>query len=348
MAKSRSVLFIGNFLPGKSPPIALSLAQALAKGGWQTYTTSQYHFRPLRIANMLLDAYRLRKLYSVASVDVFSGAAFIWADLVTRLLRWLKKPIILVLHGGNLPSFAERHPQRIEHLFARASVIISPSQYLISHLEQYAAPHKTIQLIPTAVDTKMYEFRVRQAIAPKLVWLRAFDKLYNPTMALHVIAQLLEQFPKATLTMVGRVKDESFEECKTLAMQLGIESAVTIKQFIPKEKVPSQLNEGDIFINTTTVDNTPVSVIEAMACGLCVVSTNVGGIPFLLDDEVDALLVNSGDIEAMAQAISRLLQDQELSQRLSENGNNKVRSFDWHIVLSQWQHVLDETIRLHT
>ena len=69
-------------------------------------------------------------------------------------------------------------------------------------------------------------------------------------------------------------------------------------------QVPSELNEFDIFLNTTFVDNTPVSVLEAMACGLCVVSTDVGGLSFLLEHEGDALLVPPDNPKAMAAAVA--------------------------------------------
>jgi glycosyltransferase involved in cell wall biosynthesis len=100
------------------------------------------------------------------------------------------------------------------------------------------------------------------------------------------------------------------------------------------------MNRGDIFLNTTNVDNTPISVIEAMACGLCVVSTNVGGLPYLLENEEDALLVAPGDPEAMATAVRRLLTDAELAERLSRNARRKAEQFDWSVILPRWQALL--------
>lgn len=72
---------------------------------------------------------------------------------------------------------------------------------------------------------------------------------------------------------------------------MQIENTITLKAGIPKEKVAEFLEPQGNFINTTNYDNKPISVIEAMACGLCIVSTNVGGISYLLEDEKDALLV---------------------------------------------------------
>jgi glycosyltransferase involved in cell wall biosynthesis len=97
------------------------------------------------------------------------------------------------------------------------------------------------------------------------------------------------------------------------------------------------LQRGDLFLNTTNVDNTPVSVLEALACGLCVVSTAVGGIPYLLTDEHDALLVPPEDAPTMAQAVRRVLCQPELAATLSRHGRAKAETFAWPGVLSQWE-----------
>ena len=96
----------------------------------------------------------------------------------------------------------------------------------------------------------------------------------------------------------------------------------------------------DIFINTTHVDNTPVSVLEAMALGLPVVSTAVGGIPDLLDDGEEALLVADDDEEAMTEAVIRLIQSPELAQSIARKARRKVEAFDWENVRELWRQLL--------
>jgi glycosyltransferase involved in cell wall biosynthesis len=73
---------------------------------------------------------------------------------------------------------------------------------------------------------------------------------------------------------------------------------------------------------------------------LCVVSTNVGGIPYLLADGDDALLVPPDDPEAMAGAVERILTEPGLAARLSQDGRRKVEQFDWDIILRQWEELL--------
>ena len=124
--------------------------------------------------------------------------------------------------------------------------------------------------------------------------------------------------------------------------KLKLDDRVSLPGAVDKSKVPGVLSNGDIFLNTTNVDNTPVSVIEAMACGLPVVSTNVGGIPYLIENEVTGLLVEPGNAGQMANAVLRLFTDQELAQRISKNGRRLAESFDWGIVLPQWERLFSQ------
>ncbi|MBA3257451.1 MAG: glycosyltransferase family 4 protein, partial [Pyrinomonadaceae bacterium] len=97
----------------------------------------------------------------------------------------------------------------------------------------------------------------------------------------------------------------------------------------------------------TNVDNAPVSVLESMACGLCVVSTNVGGIPYLLKHEEDALLVPPDDAQAMAAAVRRIYSEPGLAERLSRKGRAKVEQFDWSAILPQWEALLSAVAEGH-
>jgi glycosyltransferase involved in cell wall biosynthesis len=195
-----------------------------------------------------------------------------------------------------------------------------------------------VRLIPNALDVADYEFRERSRPAPHLVWLRSFHDIYNPPLAAEVIAQVAAVHPGARLTMFGRDKgDGSLEATRAAAERLGVSDRVSFPGGIPKSEVPRRLHDGDIFINTTNIDNTPVSVLEAMACGLCVVSTSVGGIPYMLHDGVDSLLVPRGDADAMAAAVLRLVDDPDLSARISRAGRHAVEGLDWQPVLEQWK-----------
>lgn len=337
MKNELSILIIGNFLSETSGVrgVCEDLAEHMMRAGWTVVTSSNKPCRATRLLDMLNTVWTQRNSYKLASIDIFSGLSFYWAEVVGFLLRKLRKPYVLSLRGGNLPGFAKCNPERVTRLFKSAAAVTAPSRYLLEQMKPYCPE---IIIIPNPIDIERYPFKIRSVPHPTLMWLRAFHDIYNAQMAIYVAASLVPQYPQFRLMMGGADKgDGSFQKAKQLADAVGVSDAIEFAGKIPKTEVPAWLQKGEIFINTTNVDNTPVTVIEAMACGLPIVSTNVGGIPYLLDDEKDALLVPPNDLESMAAAVRRLLTEPGLSACLSGNARKKVEQFDWSEVLPQWE-----------
>lgn len=336
------VLLVGNFFPAGigAHCICNDFAARLSSSGWAVLTTSHKFGRLARLSDMLATVWRRRREYEVAHVDVFSGAAFVWAEAVCWSLRLLRKPYVLTLRGGGLPEFSRRRRGRVKALLGSAAAVTTPSRYLLEQMSPY---RRGLQLYPNPVDLSAYEFRVRRRPDPRFVWLRAFSQIYNPALAPRVLSLVARRFPEALLTMVGRDKEDgSLSETRRTAAEHAVGDRISFTGGVEKAAVPGLLDGGDIFLNTTNVDNTPVSVLEAMACGMCVVSTNVGGIPYLLEDGKDSLLVPPDDPEAMAAAVLRLLTDPGLAERLSRAARAKAEQFDWEAVLPRWERLLRE------
>ena len=160
-----------------------------------------------------------------------------------------------------------------------------------------------------SIDIKNYNFKHRLKCKPKLLWVRSFHNVYNPEMAIYVLLDLLKKYPESKLCMIGPEKDGSLKNCKIIVEKYNITEKVKFAGFLPKDQWIDLSSKYDIFINTTDFDNQPVSVIEAMALGFPVVTTNVGGLQYLHDDGVDALMVKKNDIEGMSHAIERIITD---------------------------------------
>ncbi len=334
------VLIVGNFLSGAngSRGVCEELAQRLKARGWPVLTVSSQPGRVPRLWDMLHTVLSRRNAYAVAQVDVFSGPAFIWAELVCAALRHCQRPYILTLHGGNLPAFARRWPRRVRALLNSAQIVTTPSRYLLSQLGYYRSD---MRLVPNALALAGYHFRLRNGARPSLIWLRAFHEIYDPVLAVRVLKHLTVEFPQIRLTMVGPDKsDGSRQRAEQEISRAKLDSWVAFAGQVLKQDVPGWLQRGDIFLNTTTVDNAPVSVVEALACGLCVVSTNIGGLPYLLAHDADALLVPPRDPIAMALAVRRLLREPALAERLSRAGRIVAERHDWSLVLPQWENLL--------
>ncbi|GAB1472144.1 hypothetical protein MASR2M66_30220 [Chloroflexota bacterium] len=307
--------------------------------------TSREVGRLAKLKDMVFTIWLRRSDYKIAHVEVYSGLAFYLAEIICLALKVAKKPYLLTLHGGNLPNFSQRWPGRVHRLLQSAVAVITPSRFLYEQMKPYRTQ---MVLLPNPLNLSAYRFQERSQFRPSLIWLRAFHHIYNPALAIKTAVLLVSELPELTLTMIGPDKgDGSLQSTIALADKLGMSERLQLPGRVTKQDVPTWLQHGDIFINTTNIDNTPVSVLEAMACGLCVVSTNVGGIPYLLEDGKDALLVPPDDPDAMASAIRRILTEPGLAERLSLNARKKAEQFDWSLILPQWEALFSEVINRH-
>ena len=335
-----SVLIVGNFLHATTGTFGVceELATQLASADWRVVTTSHYRQRSLRFADMLASVWTQRHNYAVAQVDVYSGPSFHWADAVCWLLRRVRRPYVLTLHGGALPAFSATRVRRVTRLLASAAAVTTPSGYLSAAMSKYRSD---LVVQPNPIVAATYRYRARRQVQPRLLWVRAFHAMYNPAMAVRVVAQLRQDFPEIQLVMVGPDRgDGSHQRTVQLARDLGVAGCVEFRGPVPKWDLPGVFAESDIFLNTTNVDNTPVTVVEALASGLCVVSTSVGGIPYLVQHEHDALLVPPDDPVAMSEAIRRVLTSPLLAEQLSTHGRQNALARDWSVLLPRWVQLL--------
>lgn len=344
-ASRNGLLIVGNFLStaGGTRSVAEELAGQLKTRGWTVLTVSGKRNRLARLLDMMWSAWSWRDRFHAAQVDVFSGPAFLWAEAVCGILRLAGRPYILTLHGGRLGEFAEANPGRVSRLLRSAGAVTAPSPFLLKALRRFRGD---VILLPNALDLRNYRYRNRRPAGPRLIWLRAFHRIYRPEMAVAVLASLREKFPGASLAMIGPDKrDGTLQRVATMVSDLGLNDAVRIVAGVPKADVPGWLDGGDIFLNTSDIDNTPVSVLEAMACGLCVVTTDAGGLPDLVSDGHDALVVPRADEKAMTAAVERLLGDPDLAGTLSANAAAVAAPCDWPRVLGQWEALIAQVSR---
>jgi L-malate glycosyltransferase len=149
---------------------------------------------------------------------------------------------------------------------------------------------------------------------------------------------LTPQFPQLPLRMAGPDKhDGSYQAARALARSLGVEAHVEFAGPIPKAAVGAAIDRGDNFLNTSKVDNHPVTLLEAMACGACVVTTLAGGVRYFAQDGVNCLSAPVGDAVGLAAAIGELMTQRELAARVSRQARAGVEACDWPAVSARWR-----------
>lgn len=321
--------------PGHITQQGLVLSELFKRAGYAVISVSEFLNRYRRLLDIVNTLRRERRKTDILIVEVYSGPSFVVEDIASMLGKRFGQRIIMWLHGGALPEFINRHPEWARRVLSRGDVIVAPSEFLARAVAPFGIKAR---IIPNVIDLPAYPYRHRQAVKPRLFWMRNIHPIWNPNMAVRVLARLRSTFPDAHLVMAGPDKGAKAEvEC--LAQRLGLSNRIRFAGFLDMEGKRREGSVADIYLNTNRIDNAPVAVVEACAMGMPVVTTEVGGIPDLLKDGETALFVADDDDEAMAKAVEILISDSNLSSLLSRNGRKLANQFAWDQVQPQWERV---------
>jgi glycosyltransferase involved in cell wall biosynthesis len=334
----KNLLYIGNKLSktGKTETTIQTLSDALRSEGYMVYAVSNKKNKLWRLLDMLLAILKCSKKVDCVLIDTYSTSNFYYAYSCSQFCRLLKLKYIPILHGGNLPNRLQNNPKLSKALFKNAYKNIAPSLYTQSNFEKHGFTN--IVCIPNSIKLKNYPFKQRTYETVKLLWVRSFSEIYNPLLAIKILKSLLDEGLQASLCMVGPDNDGSLWKAKKYAEKLNIEVTFTGK--LSKEAWISLSEDYNVFINTTNFDNMPVSVIEAMALGLPVISTNVGGMPYLIETNEDGILVNPNDVIAFVEAIKKMQTNNDFTTNMALKARQKVKDFDWELVKKHWISIL--------
>lgn len=331
---SKRVLYIGNNNTKNETTLKI-LSDCLRIEGFDINITSNKQNKFFRLLDMCLNLLKLGLKLDYVIIDTYSTTNFYYALICSQICRILKIKYIPILHGGDLPNRLKNNEFISSLIFNNSHINVSPSLYLKKEFERC---NFKVDVIPNIIKIDKYPFLKRNNIKPKLLFVRAFHEIYNPEMALNVLKEVLKSFSEATLCMIGPIKDNSHQNFLKLASQYNLIDKIEITGFLTKDEWHKKSKKFDIFINTSNFDNMPVSIIEAMALGLPIVSTNVGGIPYLIEDDINGLLVDKNDVKAMANAVNLIVEGKH--QDLAINARKKVESFSWNSVRKKWLEIL--------
>ncbi|WP_047547838.1 glycosyltransferase family 4 protein [Psychroserpens sp. Hel_I_66] len=335
----KNILYIGNNLKNSKSNISgiQILGPLLESEGYHVQYASSKTNKALRLFDMIKSCLSFFKKVDVVIIDTYSTQNFYYAFIISQLCRILDLKYFTILHGGNLPSRLQSNPKMSGMIFKNAKCNVSPSNYLKISFNNYGL-HNMVY-IPNTLEIKNYNLFQKTYEVPKLLWVRSFSEIYNPKLAVNVFKSLRKTYPNAQLCMVGPDSDGSLKEIKALAQQLNVDVKFTGK--LSKKEWINLSKDYNVFINTTNFDNSPVSVVEAMALGLPVVSTNVGGMPYLIETGRDGILVKKDHVDEMVNAIVEILKNNIKREEIIKNARIKAETFDWAKIKLKWLDILN-------
>ncbi len=289
-----------------------------------------------RIIPYLLNLWRVAG--QVDLFHIFANSGWSW-QLFTAPAVWIawfrKTPVIINYRGGEARSYFANSIRWVRPAMNRADAIVVPSGFLQKVFGEHGF---CTEVIPNIIDMERFkpcpERQERYQLEPHLVVTRNLESIYDIQTAIHAVSILSKTVSGLRLSIAGDGPQRI--ELQELVNQLGLEGAVTFTGKLSPEDIADLYQNTDIMLNPTTVDNMPNSILESLACGIPVVTTDVGGIPFIVKDGKTALMVKVGDAEGMATQVDRLLKDSTLFNELVENGKNEVMSYTWSAVKQKW------------
>ena len=334
------ILYFGNRSGerGKYPTVQDELTPLFAKD-YSIVSVSDKRGNLSKAVDMFITFWKHIWSTDIVLIDTFSTKNFYYAFVLANMARISGKPHVNFLHGGDLPKRLVNNPLLCKLTFKHAYKLVAPSNFMKISFEKHG--YSPI-LIPNMLRIENYPFVSKEFKQIRLFWLRSFRAHYNSVLAVKVLAQLRAQGYEADLVMVGPdSEDGSLSEVKNFIESNSLKPYVQIPGLMSKAEWIDISQNRNILINTTNVDNTPISVIECMGLGLAIVSTEVGGIPFLLENKKDALLVPVNDETSMAEAIKQIVENPNVTKDMVLNARKKVEKFDWAVVKKQWKEVIE-------
>jgi L-malate glycosyltransferase len=297
------------------------------------------------IVNEVLYVSNLAQLRHGDIVHVFSASywSFLLAPAPAIIAaKLLHKRVILHYHSGEAADHLSRWRRTVRALLGLVDEIVVPSAYL---QEVFASHGYRTCVIPNIIDLERFYHRDRLPLRPLLLSVRNLEWHYGIDNTILAFASLKTSFPEATLVIAGYGSEEG--PLRRVVEQLGL-SGVEFVGPIDPGALPTLYDAADIFVNSSVVDNQPVSILEAFAAGLPVVSTPTGDIAAMVRHEETGLLVEPADPPGMAEALRRLLEDPNLTLRMARRARREVARYTWQCVREQWRALYEQILAGHS
>ena len=247
--------------------------------------------------------------------------------LIAKLYR---KKILLNYHSGEAEDHLANWKLTAIPFIRWADMIVVPSGYLVDVFARFGL---TARPIHNVVELDVFRYRERHPIRPVFFTSRLHEPLYNVPCVLRAFSLIQQRYPDASLTVAG--DGWMRPQLEALAVELGLRNTRFVGR-VPWGDMPDMYDDSDIYLTATNIDNMPGSVIECLSCGLPVVTTDAGGVPYIVTHERTALIVPRDDHAALAAQAMRLLEDDTLAVQLARNGREACVQYAWPAVRDAW------------
>ena len=310
-----------DFLPiNPKPPRPFAVAERVK--GLRTAVVSGFYLASL------LDRVRHCDVVHLFSASYLS---FLIAQMPAILVaRLYGKPVILKYRSGEAEDHLAHAGALVFALLRMCRCIVVPSRFLVDVFGRFGFE---AEAIPNTVDPDQFRHRVRRSCRPRILVPRTLEAIYDVDCALRAFARIQAEFPDSEMTVLGDGSQE--QALRQKSCELGLRNLVFAGR-VERDAMGMTFEDHDLLLNSSSVDNMPVSLLEGFAAGLPIVTTDAGGIPAFIHDRVNGHVVPVADDEALAARVLELVRDPAEVERLSRQGAEELRSYVWPSVSRRW------------
>jgi glycosyltransferase involved in cell wall biosynthesis len=280
--------------------------------------------------------------------------------------RYAKKkhlPFIITYHadaqesGGNFirnTATAFYNKYILDKVLSNADIIIATSKSYIDESKYLGNYRDKVRVVPNGINLEDFEIGLSKEECRSELGLPQDKKIIlffgnivaykGPDVLLKAFEIVKNSYPEVVLLFAGRGGMQ--RELEDLSREKGISDKVIFAGFIDEELKPLYYHCADIFClpSVTLAEAFGIVNLEAMACGLPVVSSKLGGIPDIVQNGRNGIVVEPGNIESLADALLTLLEDDELRKRMSSEGKNMSEDYDWNKIAEETEKIYDELL----
>ena len=273
--------------------------------------------------------WKVAREYDVLHIHCCSGWGFLPAVAGVSIGKKMRKHLVLTYHGGGGEQFFDKYPRLVKHYLLRTDTNIVLSGFLGKVFDKHKLPYT---IIPNIIEFDEKQYRERAEIKPRFICTRAHEPLYNIPCILRAFQTVLTELPESSLTLVGGGSEHDL--LIKMAEEMGLKN-VTFTGRVNNCEIYRHLNEADILLSSPTIDNMPVSLLEAMHAGLLVISSNVGGVPYMINDGKTGYLFPCDDSDALAELMIKAIRQPTESISLIHNAHQAVNAYRWENIRQQ-------------
>ena len=276
----------------------------------------------------------------IVHVSSASNSSFLISPTPAVLIgKLFGRRVVLNYHGGQAEEHLRDWGRSAIPVIRLADATAVQSGFLVDVFARHGLEARAIF---NHVDVSRFRFRERRPLRPVFLSNRNLEDLYNVECVLRAFALVQRARPEACLTVVGDGSERG--RLEQLARDLGLRN-VNFTGLVAPEEMPALCDAADIYLNASNVDNMPLSILEAFAAGLPVVTSNAGGIPYMVTHGETGLMFEMNDHAAMAAHALRLLDDQALAEKLARQARGECDRYAWQEVRGQWLELYAEVMR---